>query len=502
MMKNEPFMSFRQKIERHRFCYGAELAIGRRDLPSELSNPIIELGEILCSDPRIDWISLTDTPGSQTILPPHRFARFLAHHRTKAVIHLSCKDMNRNDLESTARECAADGFENLVAMTGDYPSDNRAAVPVFDLDSVSLISLLNAMNERSPKTHFMIGCVVSPFKRLERALMPQYFKLLKKISCGAGFVITQLGFDMRKFFEVRLWLSAHHMNVPVIGNVFLLNKTTTERFYKNQVPGCVVNDSLYELACKYSAGPDKGRGFFIELAARQLAAFKGLEFAGGYLSGMTKAETFFEVIEKSKSFGENDWKEFAKTIQFAEKNEFYLFDADPKSGLGDPNSLNLNNLRSTRPKATVGYRFSRYLHKKVFTPGSSGFNLMKRLYSHWDKKPGALARMAHRVERLLKFVCFGCKHCGDCSLPQCAHLCPLSCPKKLRNGPCGGSHDGWCELNDRECVWGRIYERLKSFHESEGMLDHPVAFYQSRLKGTSSWANTFLGRDHSGESKQ
>jgi len=68
----------------------------------------------------------------------------------------------------------------------------------------------------------------------------------------------------------------------------------------------------------------------------------------------------------------------------------------------------------------------------------------------------------------------------------------------MRNGPCGGSRDGQCEVDDKECIWARAYERLKYYRESEGMLSGPVVYYNAQLKDTSAWANAFLGRDHGG----
>ncbi len=56
--------------------------------------------------------------------------------------------------------------------------------------------------------------------------------------------------------------------------------------------------------------------------------------------------------------------------------------------------------------------------------------------------------------------------------------------------------NGRCELDDKECLWARAYERLKSYGESETMLDRPVTIYNATLKDTSSWANLYLDRDH------
>ncbi len=498
------------------FYYGAELVTTRGFIPPEQPNKIVELGETLCQDPRIGWISLTDNPGGHSMLPPDWLGRILKHNHTQIVVHLTCKDLNRNGLESAAWKYAAEGFENLVAMTGDYPKAGFGgnAAPVFDLDSVSLLALLKAMNDgipvpgkkgetkTLPKTNFFLGCVVSPFKQHENELMPQYFKLLRKIATGAQFVYTQLGYDMRKFHEVKLMLAAHDIDVPVIGNVYLLNRTVAELFHKKQVPGCVVSPKLYELAQKYGAGPDKGRKFFMELGAKQLAAFKALGFAGGYLGGMAKAETFFEMIDMAEKFSEADGKQFAREIQYPQENEFYLFDLDPATGLGHPSYLNPEYVKSLQDpgrskEVTLKYRMSRFLHDTVFTPDTPGFQFMKRLYERWEKKPGPIAHGVRELEKMSKFIFFGCKDCGDCSLPETGYLCPLvSCSKGARNGPCGGSAEGQCELGDKSCIWARTYDRLKHYQETDDMLGGPAVFINAQLRGTSSWANTFLGRDH------
>ena len=67
------------------------------------------------------------------------------------------------------------------------------------------------------------------------------------------------------------------------------------------------------------------------------------------------------------------------------------------------------------------------------------------------------------LEKLSKSVLYRCKDCGDCSLPDIAYLCPESqCAKNQRNGPCGGTREGRCEVDGfGDCIWLRAYERLK-----------------------------------------
>jgi hypothetical protein len=86
--------------------------------------------------------------------------------------------------------------------------------------------------------------------------------------------------------------------------------------------------------------------------------------------------------------------------------------------------------------------------------------------------------------------------CGQCALPQTGYACPMSCPKQLRNGPCGGvAADGMCEVDrSLRCVWVLAYERAEANgHEADlALLQRPV---DRRRFGESSWVNFWAGRD-------
>ena len=68
----------------------------------------------------------------------------------EVLIHLSCKDFNRNGLESAAWELASEGFHNILALSGDYPAAgyHGRGKPVFDIDSVGLLTMLPSMAGR------------------------------------------------------------------------------------------------------------------------------------------------------------------------------------------------------------------------------------------------------------------------------------------------------------------------------------------------------------------
>jgi methylenetetrahydrofolate reductase (NADPH) len=72
------------------------------------------------------------------------------------------------------------------------------------------------------------------------------------------------------------------------------------------------------------------------------------------------------------------------------------------------------------------------------------------------------------------------------------------CPKNQRNGACGGSYEGWCEVypNEKKCIWVQAYERLKTYNEETKLGDTIVSPCNWDLWQTSSWLNFYLGRDH------
>jgi len=63
-----------------------------------------------------------------------------------------------------------------------------------------------------------------------------------------------------------------------------------------------------------------------------------------------------------------------------------------------------------------------------------------------------------------------CSGCGNCELAVFGGICPITrCSKRLLNGPCGGSHNGKCEVNPEiDCAWQLIIDRLTTL----GQLDN------------------------------
>lgn len=106
-----------------------------------------------------------------------------------------------------------------------------------------------------------------------------------------------------------------------------------------------------------------------------------------------------------------------------------------------------------------------------------------------------LSRFMLFVEDIIKVPLFRCQRCGECILSSTAFICCQNCPKRLRNGPCGGTgEDGSCEVYpEKKCVWYRIYFRSKRLHRLS-LLYKINKIHNWNLEGTSAWLNVFRKR--------
>jgi hypothetical protein len=107
------------------------------------------------------------------------------------------------------------------------------------------------------------------------------------------------------------------------------------------------------------------------------------------------------------------------------------------------------------------------------------------------------AKVILPFEDVGKKLVFDCQLCGQCILHYTGMTCPMTCPKNLRNGPCGGVRlNGNCEVKpEMRCVWVDAYERSQKMPiwGREMLTEQPPVNWQ--LQGTSSWINLLKGVD-------
>jgi len=105
------------------------------------------------------------------------------------------------------------------------------------------------------------------------------------------------------------------------------------------------------------------------------------------------------------------------------------------------------------------------------------------------EQPSAFKRFVGWGEFVIKNPLWGCRMCGNCILQETAFICPMTCPKGLRNGPCGGSTPERCEVDpSRPCTWYQIYERAEKMDRLDMLLE-----IQAPLDGRNVGHEQWLG---------
>ena len=106
-------------------------------------------------------------------------------------------------------------------------------------------------------------------------------------------------------------------------------------------------------------------------------------------------------------------------------------------------------------------------------------------------------RWLRPLEEVSKQVVFDCRMCGQCVLHSTGMTCPMTCPKNLRNGACGGVRpNGHCEvIPDMPCIWVVAYERsqqMPDFGHEMRLIQPPV---NRQLEGSSAWITMLTQAD-------
>ncbi|MEN7973904.1 MAG: methylenetetrahydrofolate reductase C-terminal domain-containing protein [Verrucomicrobiota bacterium] len=443
-------------------------------------------------------VTLPQNPGGVSNLDPSDVLAQLATtdllNELDFIPHISCKDHNKSALNSMLVGYKQRGVQSVLALTGDKPATAKG---VFELEAIGLLQLIGKMNRKEllggkadtldQARQIFSGAAVSPFKYTEPSQMQQYFKMEKKVACGARFLITQVGWDWKKSLELKFYMEEVGLHVPVLGNVYFLTTTNAAPRLMNtgKLPGCYVSDEF--LAKLKSESFEE----HLERAAQQVAMYKAMGYAGIDLGGVHDYETFCTILKRAVEIGE-DWTRFQDNLCWpSAETPFYLYDQE-----GDRQKLE-------EGRKTMHQRWFNFMHKTLLDPDRKGFYAFKKTMEGVGakKKPdGFAARSFYAMEHLAKHVAFDCEHCGDCFLQENFSYCTLGgCAKGLANAPCGDAkEDGICGNDeDRVCIGEKIYFAAKA--EAGGIARLRKTVNNPRiaaLEHSSSILNYLFGKDH------
>ena len=183
--------------------------------------------------------------------------KLLLESGIEPVLQMVTRDRNRLALQSDLLTAYVFGCRNVLCLTGDHVTmgDHPGAMPVYDLDSVSLLETICKLESGTDlgldmkgnpnvldgaPTFFKGACVTPCADDVE----PQLIKMEKKVEAGAQFFQTQAVYDP-KAFEIFM-KQAEKLGVPVLVGIVMLKTAGMGKYMNRGVPGVVVPDDIIQ----------------------------------------------------------------------------------------------------------------------------------------------------------------------------------------------------------------------------------------------------------------
>ncbi|MBK8621254.1 MAG: methylenetetrahydrofolate reductase [NAD(P)H] [Saprospiraceae bacterium] len=171
-------------------------------------------------------------------------ASIMHHYGVDAIPHLICGGFSKEETENALIDLQFLGIHNVLALRGDARKFEDKFIPETDGHkyAVELVQQIHEMNhgnyldtsiERGAKTDFCVGVAGYPEKHFESPNFQQDIQYLKdKIDAGASYIVTQMFFDNKKFFNFKKACEDAGINVPIIPGI----KPLTKKYQLNSIP--------------------------------------------------------------------------------------------------------------------------------------------------------------------------------------------------------------------------------------------------------------------------
>ena len=154
--------------------------------------------------------------------------RIQREQQITAMAHLTCVNATIDDTRAVLEQTRALGIQNVLALRGDPPDGGEFAKTEGGFEySYQLVKHIRESGA------FSIGVAGFPEGHIacREGKLVDWQRLKAKIDHGADFVITQLFFDNRHYFEFRDFLAAQGVTVPIVPGILpILTTSQIKRF--------------------------------------------------------------------------------------------------------------------------------------------------------------------------------------------------------------------------------------------------------------------------------
>lgn len=250
---------------------------------------------------RVHGVNVTDNTAAIVragSLPVCRLLYELGHD---PVMQLTCRDRNRIAMQSDLLGAHMLGIRNILCLTGDYPTvgDHKDAKPVYDLDSVQVMQLVQGLNggrdmagnKLDGSTAFTIGAAVTPEAD---PLGPMLAKFEVKVKAGAQFFQTQAVYRPDQFAS--FMQAVRPFKVKVLAGILVLRNAKMAEFMNANIPGVSVPQAMID---ELRAAGDKSEDVGVDIAVRTIKAVRP-HCDGVHIMAIKATHRLGEILTKAE----------------------------------------------------------------------------------------------------------------------------------------------------------------------------------------------------------
>ena len=264
----------------------------------------------------VDAINAVDASGANCHMSSVGICALLTRMGYAVVMQVACRDRNRIAIQGDVLGAAAMGVANVLCLTGDgvQAGDQPGALPVFDLDCMSLLETVRIMRDEarflsgrkiSSAPHVFLGAAANPFA-------PPYdfrpLRLAKKIEAGAQFAQTQYCFDVpmfRAFMQKVRDLEIDEKCFILVG-VGPLASARAARWIRANVPGIHIPDAIVARLEGATDQRQEGKNICIEIMqeCREIPGVSGV-----HVMAYRQEELVAEIVHEAGVLaGRQPWR--------------------------------------------------------------------------------------------------------------------------------------------------------------------------------------------------
>jgi methylenetetrahydrofolate reductase (NADPH) len=211
----------------------------------------------------------------------------------ESMAHLTCVGHQKDEIVSILESLQNLRIENVLALRGDPPMGEKKFIKTeggFGYGN-ELVSFIKS------KFSFCVGAACYPEGHIEcPELSLDMDNLKRKVDAGVDFLITQLFFDNRYYFDFVNKARQEGINIPIIPGIMpVLNLKQSQRFTK--MCGASLSDSLLAKFDGVQDDPDRVREIGINHAIDQCKNLLRSGAPGIHFYTLNKSKATLAILE-------------------------------------------------------------------------------------------------------------------------------------------------------------------------------------------------------------